>query len=106
MAGRDLGQTDWAVDGDRTVFRSGSRLTRSWVPSNSWRRASRSHSRISGKTWSPSLSPSRRELEALDTERLANVEQFLAIGKRLELLSATLTLLIGADEHEDVHRNA
>lgn len=46
-----------------------------------------------------------RELEALDPERLANLEQFLAIGRRLELLSGTLTLLIRTGEHETVWRN-
>ena len=36
-----------------------------------------------------------REFKALDPARLANVERFLSIGRRLELLSATLTLLSG-----------
>ena len=44
----------------------------------------------------------RRELEALDTARLANAERFVSIGRRLELLSATLALLIRTDEHEAV----
>ncbi len=46
-----------------------------------------------------------RELEALDTAPLENVEQFLSIARRLELLSATLTLLTRTDEHETVWRN-
>ncbi len=44
----------------------------------------------------------RRELEALDTARLANAERFVSIGRRLELLSTTLALLIRTDEHEAV----
>lgn len=47
----------------------------------------------------------RRELEALDTARLANAERFVSIGRRLERLSATLALLIRTDEHETVWRS-
>ncbi len=47
----------------------------------------------------------RRELEALDPERLATAERFVSIGRRLERLSATLTLLIRTDEHETEWRN-
>ncbi len=43
-----------------------------------------------------------RELEALDTTPVENVEQFLSIARRLELLSATLTLVTRTDEHETV----
>ena len=46
-----------------------------------------------------------RELEALEAAPLENVEQFLSIARRLELLSATLTSLTRADEHETDWRN-
>ena len=47
----------------------------------------------------------RRELEALDAARLANAEQFVSIGRRLERLSAALSLLIRTDEHETIWWN-
>ena len=47
----------------------------------------------------------RREIEALDPARLANAERFVSIGRRLGRLSATLALLIRADEHETVWRS-
>ena len=46
-----------------------------------------------------------REREALGTAPLERMEQFLSITRRLEPLSATLTLLTGTDEHETVWRN-
>ena len=49
--------------------------------------------------------PAHRELETLDTVPLERLEQFLSIARRLEPLSATLTLLTGTDEHETVWRN-